>query len=348
MKKVFSVLLTLALLVTLPFTTALAKHDSTPNGNNGNKGNNSNKAEITANAEENDAEDEDSNAEEGDSDSEGEESNNGRNKNKNAFKAELNEQKRELQEQKSEVCQQLEKLEAEYEELIASGDTEAAEALLEEINALKEEVDGLQSQIKQTINERHMVVKTMYSEEELAQFENAAALIEQMYADAYTLGAGCITVNNNIIKFEAPPYIKGGVTMVPVSAIAAQLDAEVTWDGETQTVSIVKDTVTIQLTIDSQTVLVDGEAIDVDLSPEISCGRTYAPLRFLAEAFDLAVTWDSENEIIDVDDGTADDGTADDGTADDGTTDDGTTDDGTTDDGTTDDGTADDGTGEAA
>jgi hypothetical protein len=165
-----------------------------------------------------------------------------------------------------------------------------------------------------------------------------------MYEDAYALGAGCVTVNNNIIKFEAPPYIKGGFTMVPVAAIAAQLGAEITWDSETQTVSIVKDNVTIELTANSQTVNIDGTAVELEISPEISCGRTYVPLRFLAEAFDLAVTWDSENEIIDLDDGTTDDGSTDAGSTDDGTTDDGATDDGTTDDGATDDGATDDGT----
>ena len=334
MKRIISVLLTFTLLFAISFTTAMAKHDD-KNDNNGNK--------SSASVQTEDDDTEDSDTEDGDDSEE----NQGKGNNKKAFKAELNEQKKELQSQKEELSQQLDALEAEYEELIASGDTEAADALLEEINSLKDEIDGVKSQIKQTINERYMVVKTMYSDEELAQFESASDLIEQMYEDAYALEAGCVTVNNNLIKFEAPPYIKGGVTMVPVRAITAQLGAEVSWDSDTQTVSVVKDDVTIELTIDSYTVYVNGEAVDLDLSAEISCSRTYVPLRFIAETFGLAVSWDDENEIIDLDgsadDGSADDGSADDGSADDGSADDGSADDGSADDGSADDGSADDG-----
>jgi len=218
-----------------------------------------------------------------------------------SFKTELNEQKKELQREKSQLCNQKEELEAEYNALIAAGDTAGAEALLETITGLDSQIKELQNQIKETINERYMVVKTMYSDEELAQFDSASALIEQMYKDAYVLKAGCITVNNNIIKFDAPSYIKGGVTLVPVRAIAEELGAEVTWDNETKTVSIVKDNVTIEMTANSTTVYVDGSPIDIGIPAEVTCGRTFVPLRFLAETLGLAVTWDGENQIIDLD-----------------------------------------------
>lgn len=35
---------------------------------------------------------------------------------------------------------------------------------------------------------------------------------------------------------------------------------------------------------------------------EITCGKTYVPLRFLAETFGLDVTYDDENEIVDIND----------------------------------------------
>ena len=86
--------------------------------------------------------------------------------------------------------------------------------MLVSITELIDQMAALQAQIKQTINERYIIIKTMYNGEELAQFENAAAVIEQMYADAAVLGAGSITVNNNIIKLDAPAYIKGGRTII--------------------------------------------------------------------------------------------------------------------------------------
>jgi hypothetical protein len=202
-------------------------------------------------------------------------------------------------------------LEAEYQELLASGDTEGAAALLEKINAFDTQMAQLKTQMKKMINERHMIVKTLYSEEELGKFDSAAQLIEKMYADAAALGAGSVIVKNNLIKFEAPPYIKGGKTLIPVRAIAEELGAIVSWDGETQSVTITKDNKEVVMTINSTTVLVDGVPVDMSTKAEITCGRTYIPIRFLAETFGLKVNWDGENEIIDIeDDASAEDETA--------------------------------------
>lgn len=267
------------------------------------------------------------------------------------FKAELNAQKKELQKQKSALCQQLELLEAQYAALTAvvetTPDTAAettmdttaetndevvaetvdAAALLESINSLKAQIAGLNSEIKQTINERFMIVKTMYSNEELAQFENAAALIEDMKGAVTILSASSVTVNNNIIKFDAPAYMKGGVTMVPLRAIAEELGAEVTYNPETYTVSVVREGAVIE--IKGTEILLNGAPLVI--STEVTCGRTYMPLRFLAEALGLQVTWDGDNEIIDIDDEAGEEVVVDttDGTADDGVTDEPTEDPGT-------------------
>jgi len=53
--------------------------------------------------------------------------------------------------------------------------------------------------------------------------------------------------------------------------------------------------------INSTTVLVDGKPVDMGIGVEVTNGRTYFPLRFLAEIFE-SVTWDEENEIIDIED----------------------------------------------
>ncbi|MCI2107012.1 MAG: stalk domain-containing protein [Intestinimonas sp.] len=223
------------------------------------------------------------------------------------FRTELNAEKKELQQQKSTLSQQKEALEAQYEAMLAAGDTEGAAAILESIHTLDGQMQELQVQIKQTIRERYMVAKTMYSDEELAQFDSAADLISQMYEDAKVFDAGCIAVNNNLIKFDAPAYAKGGVTVVPLRAIAEQLDADVTWDGDTQTVTVSKDDTVVKLTVNSTTVLINGTPSEMSLPANVTCGRTYLPLRFLAEALDFHVTWDGENELIDIDDGTSTD-----------------------------------------
>lgn len=253
------------------------------------------------------------------------------------FKQEVTEELKESNKSKKELASEKEQLETQYEELLAAGDTEGAEALLAQIQELDSRMEALKAQKKQLIQERFMIVKTLYSDEELQQFNSAGDLIEQMYDDASVLDAGSIIVKNNIIKLEAPAYCKGGRTLIPVRAIAEELGAEVTWDGETQAVTITKDETVVVITLNDTTVYVDGVETQLDIPAELSCGRTYVPLRFLAEAFGLDVDWDSDDSIIDIEDGAADGAVTTDGTADAAGTTDGTADGATDATGTTED-----------
>ncbi|KAF5062096.1 hypothetical protein DSECCO2_308490 [anaerobic digester metagenome] len=219
---------------------------------------------------------------------------------KKVFKNELNEQKKELQQEKASLNQQLEELKLKYESLIASGDTEGAKSVLENINALNQQIQDVQGQMKETINERYMLVKTMYTDEELAEFTNAKELISKMYADAEVLSAGSVTINNNLIKFDTPAYIKNGVTLVPLRAISEALGGDVSWAGETQTIVIKNGDTVVQITANSTTATVNGESVKISAPPTKNCGRTYVPLRFLAETLGFNTEWDSENEQIEI------------------------------------------------
>lgn len=226
------------------------------------------------------------------------------------FKAELNAQKKEVAQAKGALEESKALLEAAYQAALTAGDTVAADAALAEMAALDGEIAVLQAEMKQIINERHMIIKTEYSDEELAQFENAATVIAKMYEDASVLGVGSITIKNNIIKIDSPAYIKGGRTIIPVRAITEELGATVNFDPATQTVTVSKDGVDIVFGIGSKTVLVGGVAQELDAAAEITNGRTYVPLRFITETFGLYVDWDAETGEIDITDGTETEATA--------------------------------------
>lgn len=217
------------------------------------------------------------------------------------FKDELNLAKKELQQQKTALAEEKAQLEEEYNALVTAGDVTGAEALKTKLTDLNAEIDSLNAQIKTIINERYMVVKTMYSDEELTQFESAQALIEQMYADAKTLDAGSVTINNQLIKLTAPFYIKGGNIMVPVKAVTEKLDADVIFNEETRTLTITKDTAVIEISVAGVTAAINGEAVDITDQVAVTCGRTYIPLDLLAKIFALDTVYDEDTEIIDVD-----------------------------------------------
>lgn len=222
------------------------------------------------------------------------------------FKTELNVQKKELQEQKSNLNQQKETLQAQYEALLASGDTEGAASLLKNIQELDQQILAVRTQIKEMINERFMVAKTLYTDEELAQFSSVSELIAQMYADAEVLRAGSVTVNNQIIKFDTPAYIKNGTIMVPLRAVAEQVGGDVTWNSDTQTVTITKEDTVIEITPNSMTATVNGVPVEMNLPATVTCGRTYIPLQILAEALDLVAEQDNEDGTVDIEDSASD------------------------------------------
>jgi hypothetical protein len=54
----------------------------------------------------------------------------------------------------------------------------------------------------------------------------------------------------------------------------------------------------VVLTIGSDIVTVDGHATKVDAAPEIVAGRTFVPIRFIAETFGSTVMWLPETRGI--------------------------------------------------
>ncbi|HHX51428.1 MAG TPA: copper amine oxidase N-terminal domain-containing protein [Clostridia bacterium] len=103
------------------------------------------------------------------------------------------------------------------------------------------------------------------------------------------------------IKFDVPPVIKEGRTLIPVRAVSEGMGAEVSWDESTKTVTISKEDTIIEIILGSQEMLVNGEKVLLDVPAESIENRTLVPLRFIAEALGLKVDYDDETGDIDLD-----------------------------------------------
>ena len=97
---------------------------------------------------------------------------------------------------------------------------------------------------------------------------------------------------------DVAPIIRNDRTMLPARFVAENLGAVVKWDNDTRTVTITKDDITIIITIDSQTALVNGAAIVLDSPAFIENDRTYTPLRFIAEKLGADVKWNGETQEV--------------------------------------------------
>ena len=111
-----------------------------------------------------------------------------------------------------------------------------------------------------------------------------------------------ITVNieDSPLSFDVEPFIEDGTTFVPMRAIFEALGASIDWNGETRTVTSVKDNNEISLTIDSNIASKNGITRLLRQAPKIVSDYTMVPLRFICESLDCVVYWDAETKTIDI------------------------------------------------
>ena len=76
------------------------------------------------------------------------------------------------------------------------------------------------------------------------------------------------------------------------------MGAEVIWDDATKTVKATRDDVTISLTIGSDQLYVNGEAVTIDVPAQIINDRTMIPVRAIAESFGCEVNWNQKAKRV--------------------------------------------------
>jgi hypothetical protein len=109
-----------------------------------------------------------------------------------------------------------------------------------------------------------------------------------------------IRVRGRYLKYDVPPVIKEGRTLIPVRAIMNGLGAKVDWDKEKKIVTVTRDEKVIILKLDSEEVLVNGKTVIIDCPARVMCNRTFVPLRFISQTLGEKVDYDEDTGEIDV------------------------------------------------
>jgi len=230
--------------------------------------------------------------------------NRGDNKDWIAAKDTLEQEKDAIEALKNEVESQLDVLEAQYDAAELANDTASMETLKTQIDALKAQQTTYKVQMKEKIEQMKLVIKAQYTLEELAQLQNTEEEFSKDGLDVIPVEN--VLVRNGNIKFDTPPVIKYGRTLLPLRAISEGMGAEVDYIAETNSVVIVKDGVEIIFSLSDNKVLINGVETAVDVNGEILNNRTMVPLRFIAETLGIKVQYDPDNKIIEIDTDTDD------------------------------------------
>ena len=106
-----------------------------------------------------------------------------------------------------------------------------------------------------------------------------------------TIGSSDIVVNNDVVTGDAAPFVDSNWrTMVPVRALSQSFGGSAEWDGDARTVTVENGDTTIVFNADSDKYTVNGEEKTMDTELTIVDGRTYVPVKFVAEELGYTVT----------------------------------------------------------
>ena len=123
------------------------------------------------------------------------------------------------------------------------------------------------------------------------------------------IGEPNMTVNGETQEIDpgmgTVPVIANDRTLIPVRAVVETLGGEADWNGDTRTATLSYGGNTIDLTIDSTTAYLNGDAQTLDTTPVIINDRTMLPIRFIAEGFGFDVEWDQSTQTVTISGSTA-------------------------------------------
>jgi hypothetical protein len=114
-----------------------------------------------------------------------------------------------------------------------------------------------------------------------------------------------VVVEYKTIVPDQEPLLRSGRVLFPVRNLADALGYTTFWEAADKTVTVQDGERIIRMTAGETLATVnrfdDGdlsETIAMDVAPAAENGRTFVPVRFLAEAFDLDVEWEEDTRTI--------------------------------------------------
>lgn len=105
----------------------------------------------------------------------------------------------------------------------------------------------------------------------------------------------CISLNGGLIKMDTEPYLKDGVTYVPLRFLSDVFSAQsINWDEQKREATVSYTEKEIVVKEDSNVAKVNGEEVLMNGIAEITDGRFFVPVRFFADTIDAEIIWNNK------------------------------------------------------
>lgn len=119
--------------------------------------------------------------------------------------------------------------------------------------------------------------------------QNSAA--EKSKVIKLQIGSRIVNVDNEAVIYDAAPVIRNDRTLVPIRIVTETLGGKVDWNGATKEVTLNIDGKEIKMTI--------GKTLEkYGVAPVIIDGRTFVPVRFVADELGATVAWDDATKTV--------------------------------------------------
>lgn len=104
----------------------------------------------------------------------------------------------------------------------------------------------------------------------------------------------------NLIALDAPAYInEEGYTMLPLRAVSEALDANVSWDDATKSITVMRGQRVVSFSVGSRNMYINGTVVPMNTSVEIKDGRAFIPVRDIANALSISkIDWNEETKTV--------------------------------------------------
>jgi hypothetical protein len=107
-----------------------------------------------------------------------------------------------------------------------------------------------------------------------------------------------VFVGTDPVEFKMPPFQTQGTTLVEFRPIFEKLGLAIRYDGKSKTITGTKSGINLQLKIGSKQATINGKVKSLSVAPQVRGNVTMVPLRLVAEATGLAVSWNDYNRWI--------------------------------------------------
>lgn len=107
-----------------------------------------------------------------------------------------------------------------------------------------------------------------------------------------------LNYNNYPLQLENELISKENRVLLPLRELSETFGYDVNWNQALKTITVSKKDKKVVLTMGEKEALVNNKLYMMETAPSFHQDATYVPLRFVAEAFDMKVNWDSKNQMV--------------------------------------------------